>query len=69
MKKFLGILVLVLLWCNISVAKEIILSCEGKTYKDHEGIKNDWADETHVVIINPSKKVWKWRNGSATNLN
>jgi len=68
MKKLLGIVVLGLLFCNVGFAKEIILACEGKTYKDHDGVKNDWAKGSSVVIINPSKKIWKWRNGSEDRL-
>ena len=40
MKKFLGILVLGLLWCNASFAEEIYFACLNVMVKDRSSIKN-----------------------------
>ena len=52
MKKLLGILVLGLLWCNVSVAKEIWLECIFNPGKGHSGIVNTFIiDEANQTLI------------------
>ena len=52
MKKLLGILVLGLLWCNVSVAKEIWLECIFNPGKGHSGFVNSFIiDEANKTLI------------------
>ena len=52
MKKLLGILVLGLLWCNVSVAKEIWLECIFNPGKGHSGFVNSFIiDEANQTLI------------------
>ena len=59
-------MVLGLLWCNISYAKEIVLSCEFKTLWNEYISIADMPDEnrrTYTYIIIPEEKIWKYRDG------
>ena len=58
MKKLLAIVVLGLLWCNVSVAKEIWLECIFNPGKGHSGIVNTFIiDEANqTLIMNGVKK-------------
>ena len=52
MKKAIGIIVLGLLWCNVSVAKEIWLECIFNPGKGHSGIVNTFIiDEANQTLI------------------
>ena len=63
MKKFPIILAAGILWCNISYAKEIILSCEFYTLRNEHIFIIDIPEETrrtYTYIIIPEEKIWKY---------
>ena len=57
MKKLLGIVVLGLLFCNVSFADEIVLNCKG----EHVTIdgKKEENDFDQIIIIDTNKKTWR----------
>ena len=71
MKKFLIILAAGILWCNISYAKEIILSCEFYTLRNEHIFIIDIPEETrrtYTYIIIPEEKIWKYIDGKEDRL-